>query len=142
MNLDRLIVGEILGPEVIAMFEAMQTGAGSLSTIHAKSSGAVPERVVTLARKDGRVSEDFARRQVAESIDLAVYVDVVKTRNPWTGESSLTRRITDVTAYHPGEAGRVASTQLWGIQDGQLIQKMAPEWIEDIRPHLDDEQAA
>ena len=26
-NLDRLIVGELLGPEVIAMFEAMQSGA-------------------------------------------------------------------------------------------------------------------
>lgn len=142
MNLDRMIVGEILGPEVIAMFEAMQTGAGSLSTIHAKSSAAIPERVVTLARKDGRVTESFARRQVAESIDLAVYVDVVKTRNAHTGESSLTRRITDVTAYHPGEAGRVAMTQLWGLQDGHLIQKMPPEWADDLRPHLNDEQAA
>ncbi|MGP5008207.1 CpaF family protein [Brachybacterium tyrofermentans] len=141
MNLDRMIVGEILGPEVIAMFEAMQTGAGSLSTIHAKSSAAVPERVVTLARKDGRVTEDFARRQVAENIDLAVYVDLVKTRNPWTGESSLTRRITDVTSYTPGEGGLVASTQLWGLQDGQIISKMSPEWMDDLRPYLDEEAA-
>ncbi|GAA1490646.1 CpaF family protein [Brachybacterium sacelli] len=142
MNLDRLIVGEILGPEVIAMFEAMQTGAGSLSTIHAKSSAAIPERIVTLARKDGRVTEDFARRQVAENIDLAVYVDVVKTRNPWTGESSLTRRITDVTTYQPGEGGRVASTQLWSLEDDRLVPHLSPEWIEDLRPHLDDEEAA
>lgn len=142
MNLDRLIVGEILGPEVIAMFEAMQTGAGSLSTIHAKSSVAIPERVVTLARKDGRVTEDFARRQVAESIDLAVYVDVVKSRNPWTGESSLTRRITDVTSYQPGEGGRVAMTRLWGLHDGVLVEQIAPEWADDLRPHLDDERAA
>lgn len=142
MNLDRMIVGEILGPEVIAMFEAMQTGAGSLSTIHAKSSAAIPERVVTLARKDGRVSEDFARRQVAESIDLAIYVDIVKTHNPWTKESSLTRRITDVTAYHPGENGRVASTQLWRLQDGELTPHLSPEWIEDIRPYFDDDKAA
>lgn len=141
MNLDRMIVGEILGPEVIAMFEAMQTGAGSLSTIHAKSSAAVPERVVTLARKDGRVTEDFARRQVSENIDLAVYVDLVKTRNPWTGESSLNRRITDVTSYTPGENGQVASTQLWGLQDGQIISKMAPEWMDDLRPYLDEEAA-
>lgn len=142
MNLDRLIVGEILGPEVIAMFEAMQTGAGSLSTIHAKSSATIPERIVTLARKDGRVTEDFARRQVAENIDLAVYVDVVKTRNPWTGESSLTRRITDVTTYQPGEDGRVASTQLWGLEDDRLVPHLSPEWVEDLRPHLDDEEAA
>lgn len=141
MNLDRMIVGEILGPEVIAMFESMQTGAGSLSTIHAKSSAAVPERIVTLARKDGRVTEDFARRQVAENIDLTVYVDLVKTRNPWTGESSLTRRITDVTSYTPGEGGLVASTQLWGLQDGQVTSKMAPEWMDDLRPYLDEEAA-
>ncbi|MGO2045767.1 MAG: CpaF family protein [Brachybacterium tyrofermentans] len=142
MNLDRMIVGEILGPEVIAMFEAMQTGAGSLSTIHSKSSAAIPERIVTLARKDGRVTEDFARRQVAENIDLAIYVDIVKTRNPYTGDASLTRRITEVTTYNPGEDGRVATTQLWRLEDGQLVPHLSPEWIDDLRPHLDDEQAA
>ncbi|UQN31823.1 CpaF family protein [Brachybacterium kimchii] len=142
MNLDRLVVGEVLGSEIIAMFEAMQTGAGSLSTIHAKSSATIPERIVTLARKDGRVTEDFARRQVAENIDLAVYVDMVKTRNPWTGESSLTRRITDVTTYQPGEDGRVAFTRLWGLEEDQIIHQMSPEWIDDLRPFLDEDQVA
>ena len=34
-NLDRIIVGEVRGGEVMAMFKAMQSGAGSLSTTHA-----------------------------------------------------------------------------------------------------------
>ncbi|ASK67278.1 hypothetical protein CFK39_15655 (plasmid) [Brachybacterium avium] len=137
-NLDRLIVGELLGPEVIAMFEAMQTGAGSMSTIHAKSAAAVPERIVTLARKDGRVTEDFARRQVAENIDLAIYVGVIPLAepNPWTGQAPRGRRITNVTTYSPGEDGRVASTQLWEYSDGQIHQRLSPPFYDDLRPHL------
>lgn len=137
-NLDRLIVGELLGPEVIAMFEAMQTGAGSMSTIHAKSAAAVPERIVTLARKDGRVTEDFARRQVAENIDLAIYVGVIPLSepDPWTGQAPRGRRITNVTTYSPGEDGRVASTQLWEYSDGQIHQRLSPPFYDDLRPHL------
>ncbi|MGP5306912.1 CpaF family protein [Brachybacterium alimentarium] len=143
-NLDRLIVGELLGPEVIAMFEAMQTGAGSMSTIHAKSSAAVPERIVTLARKDGRVTEDFARRQVAENIDLAIYVGVVPLgpRDPWTGQTPRGRRITNVTMYSPGEDGRVASTQLWEYSDGQIHRRLAPPFQDDLEPHLRDDPTA
>lgn len=137
-NLDRLIVGELLGPEVIAMFEAMQTGAGSMSTIHAKSASAVPERVVTLARKDGRVTEDFARRQVAENIDLALYVGVVPLaeRDPWTGQAPSGRRITDVTTYSPGEDGRVASTRLWEYSGGQIHERLAAPFSDDLVPYL------
>lgn len=137
-NLDRLIVGELLGPEVIAMFEAMQTGAGSMSTIHAKSAAAVPERIVTLARKDGRVTEDFARRQVAENIDLAIYVGVIPLakRDPWTDQAPRGRRITNVTTYSPGEDGRVASTQLWEYSDGQIHQRLAPPFNDELKPYL------
>ncbi|MGP9695665.1 CpaF family protein [Brachybacterium sp. AOP25-B2-12] len=137
-NLDRLIVGELLGTEVIAMFEAMQTGAGSMSTVHAKSAAAVPERIVTLARKDGRVTEDFARRQVAENIDLAIYVGVVPLgeRDPWTGVAPRGRRITNVTTYSPGEDGRVASTQLWEYSNGQIREQLAAPFADDLIPHL------
>ena len=140
MNLDRLIIGEILGPEVIAMFEAMQTGSGSLSTIHSKSAKAIPERIVTLARKDGRVTEEFARRQVAENIDVAIYVDLVKGTNKWTGEPYLQRRITNVTSYEPGDEGSVASTVLWDLNEhGDITERTAAPWANDLRPYLNQE---
>ncbi|MGQ4519114.1 CpaF family protein [Dermabacteraceae bacterium CCM 9520] len=136
MNLDRLIVGELLGPEVIAMFEAMQTGSGSLSSIHAKSAEAIPERIVTLARKDGRVTEDFARRQVAENIDLAIYVNLDKSPDPVTGRPQMKRRITKVMSYQPGENGQVATTTLFEMRNNELVQLLEPEWASDLKPFL------
>ncbi|WP_058235219.1 CpaF family protein [Devriesea agamarum] len=135
MNLDRLIVGEILGPEVISMFEAMQTGSGSLSTIHAKSPCAIPGRIVTLARKDGRVTEDFARRQVAENIDLAVFVDVVRVVGP-DGLASPQRRVTAVNSYEPGENGAVATTGLWTYSPHGAVNVAKPVWYRDLEPYL------
>lgn len=137
-NLDRLIVGELLGAEVIPMFESMQTGTGSMSTIHSKSAEAVPERIVTLARKDGRVTEDFARRQVAENIDLGIYVGQVPIgpRNPYTGEVPRGRRITHVVTYSPGENGRVASTLLWKYTDGQVTEHLHAPFHDELEPYL------
>src|SRR5690606_5835444 len=34
-NISRVIVGEVRGPEIVSMFQAMQMGNGSLSTVHA-----------------------------------------------------------------------------------------------------------
>ncbi|MGQ0631591.1 MAG: CpaF family protein [Sporichthyaceae bacterium] len=59
MNPDRVIVGEVLGPEVVTMLNAMSQGNdGSLSTIHARSPRGVFDRIATYAR------------QAAERLDL------------------------------------------------------------------------
>ena len=48
MNPDRVIVGEVLGPEIILMLQAMSQGNdGSLSTLHARSGREVFERIAT-----------------------------------------------------------------------------------------------
>jgi pilus assembly protein CpaF len=59
MNPDRVIVGEVLGPEVVTMLNAMSQGNdGSLSTIHARTPRGVFDRIATYAR------------QAAEGLDL------------------------------------------------------------------------
>jgi Flp pilus assembly CpaF family ATPase len=73
-TLDRIIVGEVRGKEIGAMFEAMQAGNGSLSTVHADSAEEVVERLVGLAVQDSSVSETYAYKQVVQSIDLIVYL--------------------------------------------------------------------
>lgn len=77
LNAGRIIVGEVRGPEVLAMLNVMSGGAGSMSTVHADSARAAVERLVTLSMAAGpQVTSDYARRQVAEHIDLIVQIGV------------------------------------------------------------------
>ena len=75
MRPDRIIVGEVRGPEALDMLGAMSTGHdGSLATVHAGSPEEALRRVETLA-PDGRRGLPHAavREQVAAAIDLVVH---------------------------------------------------------------------
>lgn len=111
-NISRLIVGEVRGSEVLAMFQAMQTGAGSMSTTHAHSARAAIERLVTCALSAGpHVTTEFAHRQVSEHINLIVQLGM---SNPGLGPNQSRRRfISEIIAVEPGETGRAATTTLW-----------------------------
>lgn len=129
MNLDRLIVGEVRGREVLPMFKAMQSGAGSLSTIHAHSARASIERLVTCAMEAGHhVSADFAYRQIAQHVDLVVHVECRTTHD---GDSLRRRRlVTEVIALEPGERGLPAVTDVFRLgPDGQLQPESTPSWL-------------
>src|SRR5829696_4113546 len=74
MRPDRLIVGEVRGPEALDLLLAMGTGhAGSLCTLHAGSAAEALRRLETLALMAG-VGLPLAaiREQVADAIDLVV----------------------------------------------------------------------
>lgn len=74
-------VGEILGIEAAVLFEAMQSGAGSFSTIHAQSAEATIERIVTAAAHGGVLSPDDAYRQVTTLLNLIIYIRTIDTRH-------------------------------------------------------------
>ncbi|MCL2668320.1 MAG: CpaF/VirB11 family protein, partial [Micrococcales bacterium] len=100
-TIDRIIVGEVRDSDaLLAMFEAMQAGNGSLSTVHADSAHDVVERLVGLAVRDSSVSEAYAYRQVAETIDLIVFLGV--QTNP---DGSKTRFVREVVEPSRGESG-------------------------------------
>src|SRR5580698_9448434 len=73
---DRIIVGEVRGPEARTLLDAMNTGhRGTLATIHASSANEALRRLASLAIRGGAnlqlsVAEEDARR----SIDLIVYI--------------------------------------------------------------------
>lgn len=107
-NLSRIIVGEVRGREVIPMFQAMQAGAGSLSTTHAGDARGVIDRLVTLGMEAGRdVDPDFLLRQVAWHIDLIVQLTMDDTAG------RRRRYISEVIAVEPGEGARPAVTELF-----------------------------
>jgi pilus assembly protein CpaF len=76
MRPDRIIVGEVRGPEIYDMFQAMNTGHdGSLSTIHANSTRDVLLRLETLMLLSGI---DIPQRAIRELISSAINV-VIQT---------------------------------------------------------------
>ncbi|MFP5352804.1 MAG: CpaF family protein [Actinomycetota bacterium] len=76
MRPDRIVVGEVRGPEALPALQAMSTGhEGSLCTVHARSATEALERFVELARQFPLApSEDTLRRQAEQAFDLVVHV--------------------------------------------------------------------
>ena len=74
MRPDRIVVGEVRGPEALDMLTALSTGHdGSLSTIHAGTPAEALRRVETLALMAGLGLPHAAlREQVADAFDLVV----------------------------------------------------------------------
>jgi pilus assembly protein CpaF len=74
MRPDRLIVGEVRGPEALDLLVALSTGhAGSLCTIHAGSAAEALRRLETLAlMADVGLPLAAIRDQIADAIDLVV----------------------------------------------------------------------
>jgi pilus assembly protein CpaF len=77
MRPDRIVVGEVRGPETIDMLQAMNTGHdGSLTTVHANSAEDSVVRMQTLASMS-EVDVPFAalRDQINSAIDVIVQLE-------------------------------------------------------------------
>jgi pilus assembly protein CpaF len=90
MRPDRIVVGEVRGPEVLDMLQAMNTGHdGSLSTVHANSTRDALSRLETMVLMSGislpvRAMRDY----IASALDLMVHLARL---------SDGTRKVTRVT---------------------------------------------
>lgn len=82
-NLTRLVVGEVRGVEAAAMFEAMQAGAGALSTTHSHSASSTMDRLASRVAQGGTLSVDEAYRQIAHNVDFLIHVALID--ETWRG---------------------------------------------------------
>jgi pilus assembly protein CpaF len=75
MRPDRIVVGEVRGPEALDMLQALNTGHdGSLTTVHANSPEDALRRVETLALMAGvGLPHAAVREQVASALDAVVH---------------------------------------------------------------------
>ncbi|MGV8907346.1 MAG: CpaF family protein [Propionicimonas sp.] len=132
-NLSRLIVGEVRGGEAGAMFEAMTSGAGTLSTTHSHSAASTMDRLASRVAQGGVLSIEEAYRQIAHHIHLLIHVRLVddtwrggrRTRavaeiRQLTGGLEVGRPVTHL-CYHSGadEVGRFSP-------DAVLLSELAP----------------
>jgi len=76
MRPDRIVIGEVRGPEALDLLTALNTGHnGALSTLHANSPEDALRRLETLALMAGvGLPHDAIREQVVRGIDLVVHL--------------------------------------------------------------------
>ena len=77
MDPDRVIVGEVLGDEILDLLNAMSQGNdGSLSTIHARSSEGVFRRIASYAIQSAeRLPVEATNLLIANAVDFVVFID-------------------------------------------------------------------
>jgi Flp pilus assembly CpaF family ATPase len=111
MNPSRVIVGEVLGDEIVTMLNAMSQGNdGSLSTIHANSSAEVFNRISTYAlQAQERLPVEASQMLVAGAIDFVVFI---QRRNNYQRGGTLRRVVTSIREVN-GVDGRVLSSEVF-----------------------------
>ena len=81
MRPDRIVVGEVRGPEAIDMLQAMNTGHdGSLSTGHANSPRDMLSRLETMILMGMEIPISAVRSQIASGIDILVQLGRLRDR--------------------------------------------------------------
>ncbi len=76
---DRIIVGEVRGPEALDLIWALNSGhRGSLTTVHANSPQEAIWRLETLALSADVVAESAIARQLRAAVDLVVQLERVE----------------------------------------------------------------
>ncbi len=127
---DRIVVGEVRGPEALDLITAMNTGhGGSMGTTHANTPYDGLVRLETLAMMgDTQVPVAAIRRQIAAAIHL-----VVQIKRMHDG----TRKITNISEVVPevDEAGRYQIRDIFKFvqrgktQDGKIVGEFIPTGV-------------
>ena len=114
LNPDRLIVGEVLGGEIVAMLDAMTQGEdGSLSTIHARSGQAVFARIATYALTSRhRLPVEAAGVLTAGALDFVVHLSKTRT------EQGVHRQVTSVREVLGFDGQQVISSEVFAAPPG------------------------
>jgi len=101
MNPARVIVGEVLGDEIVTMLNAMSQGNdGSLSTIHANSSLEVFNRIGTYAiQSREKLPMEATSLLVAGALDFVVFVRKHHDLNGGSDQVRVVESIREVVGH-------------------------------------------
>jgi len=134
MRPDRIIIGEVRGPEIYDMLQAMNTGHdGSLTTIHANSTRDVLLRLETLMLLSGI---DIPERGIRELISSAINVIIQITRY-----ADGTRKISSISEIVGMEVETITMQEIFRFEktgvgkEGQILGNYRPT---GIRPKFMD----
>jgi pilus assembly protein CpaF len=99
MRPDRIVIGEVRGPEALDLLQALNTGhRGSMTTVHANSPLDALSRLETMALTAGvGLPSQAIREQIAQAVDILVHMEREKH-----GE----RRVTGIAVMDRDGGGR------------------------------------
>ena len=122
---DRIVVGEVRGPEALDMLLALNAGCSGFATLHANSARDALEKLVGYCMLAGdNVAESFVRRAVAAVADLVVFL----RRTP------LGRRVDEIVAVPSQlESGVFTTELLWAPDRDPGRRPAAPAAVEARR---------
>jgi pilus assembly protein CpaF len=117
LNPDRLIVGEVIGSEIVAMLDAMTQGEdGSLSTIHARNSRSVFGRIATYALTGRhRLPIEASGMLTASALDFVVHL--TKTS---VADGRMFRYVSSVREVLGFDGSQVISSEVFATPAGAL----------------------
>lgn len=117
MRPERIIVGEVRGPEALDMLQAMNTGHdGSLSTGHANSPADMVSRLETMVLSGASLPLEAVGKQIASAIDIMIHLARLRDK---------TRRVLEIT-------------ELIGISDGEV--KFNPLFVFEEEGETEEKQ--
>ena len=134
-NPSRVIVGEVLGDEIVTMLNAMSQGNdGSLSTIHANSSLEVFNRIATYAiQADERMPIQATHMLIAGALTFVVFM---RKRNDWADGGTMTRYVESVREVTGFDGERVLSSEVFAPgPDGRGVAYAPIACMADLEPH-------
>jgi Flp pilus assembly CpaF family ATPase len=118
MNPDRIIVGEVIGGEIVAMLDAMTQGEdGSLSTIHARDSRNVFSRIATYALTGPhRMPVEASGMLTAGALDFVVHITKTRLR-----DGRVHRFVSSVREVAGWDGTQVVSSEVFATPPGALL---------------------
>jgi pilus assembly protein CpaF len=127
MRPDRIVVGEVRGPEALDLLQAANTGhRGMLTTLHAGGPDEVPARLEAMALAAPGAVLDVVRRLIAGGLGAAIHLE----RGP-NG-----RRVTAVAELSPDEHGRACARliRVASGSSGLTATGHMPAWSDRLDP--------
>jgi Flp pilus assembly CpaF family ATPase len=118
LNPDRILVGEVIGGEIVSMLDAMTQGEnGSISTLHARDSKMVFERIMTYAMRGAeRLPREATGMLIGGGLDFVVHMSIARLP-----DGRLHRYISSVREVLGFDGTQVVSTEVFAAPPGEML---------------------
>lgn len=113
MRPERVIVGEVRGPEALDMLQAMNTGHdGSLSTGHANSTSDMLTRLETMVLMGMDLPLQAVKAQISSGIDIIIHLGRMRDRS---------RKVLEISEIEGMKDGEIVLNRLFVYKKGKLL---------------------